>query len=93
MPRGPKPTHKVTLTAKEYAELKHIARLRTAPYAEVVRAKVIVTAYEHPDWTNQQIARAIGCTFRTVRKWRQRWRSKGSLVDSERPGGPRFFSL
>lgn len=93
MSRGPKPTHKITLSAKEHAELKHIARLRTAPYAEVVRAKVIVTAYEHPDWSNQQIARAIGCTFRTVRKWRHRWRSTGSLEDAERLGGPRFFSL
>ena len=93
MPRGPKPKYKIKLTAKGYEELKHISRLLKAPHAEVIRAKVIVTAYEHPDWTNHRISRTVGCTFRTVQKWRQRWRKEHSIENFERSGAPRFFSL
>jgi len=34
---------------KQYEELKHITRLLKAPYDEVIRAKIIVISYEHPD--------------------------------------------
>jgi len=74
-PRGPKPQRRIRLTAPEYKELKRISRLRTAPYAEVVRAKILLLAYEHPDWSNVAIAQAVGCTDRTVRKWRRRSRA------------------
>jgi transposase len=30
-------------------------------------------AFDHPEWTNQQIAKEVGCTDWTVRKWRRRW--------------------
>jgi Homeodomain-like domain len=73
--------------------LQRITRLRTAPHAEVVRAKILVLAYEHPDWTNTAIARAVGCTDRTVRKWRDRSRAGPALKEAPRPGGPRFFPL
>jgi hypothetical protein len=91
--RGPKPQHKVALTAPEYRELQRLARRRTASYAEVVRAKTLLLAYEHPDWSNAAIARAVGCTDRTVRKWRRRSRAGPALQDAPRPGGPRFFPL
>jgi len=89
--RGPKPRHKVALTAPEYRELKRVSRRRTAPYAEVLRAKILLFAYEHPDWSNAAIARAVGCTDWTVRKWRRRSRAGPGLQDAPRPGGPRFF--
>ena len=92
-PRGPKPQRRIRLTAPEYTELKRITRLRTAPYAEVVRAKILLLAYEHPDWTNTAIARAVGCTDRTVRKWRSRSRTGPALNEAPLPGGPRFFPL
>src|SRR4029453_7488722 len=91
--RGPKPQHTVALTAPEYRELQRLARRRTAFYAEVVRAKILLLAYEHPDWSNAAIARAVGCTDRTVRKWRRRSRAGPALQDAPRPGGPRFFPL
>jgi len=91
--RGPKPRHKVALTAPECRELKRLTRRRTAPYAEVVRAKILLLAYEHPDWSNAAIARAVGCTDRTVRKWRRRSRAGPALRDAPRPGGPRVFPL
>jgi hypothetical protein len=89
--RGPKPQRHIRLTAPEYTELKRISRRRTAPYAEVVRAKILLRAYEHPDWSNVAIARAVGCTDRTVRKWRSRSRAEPAYEKAPRPGGPRFF--
>ena len=91
--RGPRPRHRVRLTAPEYQELRRIARVRTAPYAEVVRAKILLLAYEHPDWSNAAIARAVGCADRTVRKWRKRSRAGPAVKEAPRPGGPRFFPL
>jgi hypothetical protein len=91
-PRGPKPQRRIRLTAPEYQVLKRITRRRTAPYAEVVRAKILLLAYEHPDWTNTAIARAVGCADRTVRKWRRRSRASPAVKDAPRSGGPRFFS-
>jgi len=38
-----------------------------------MRARIILTAYQHPEQSNQQIASASGTTDRTVRKWRGRW--------------------
>src|SRR5262249_37548338 len=40
--RGPKPRWKVALTAPEYRELQRLARRRTAPHAEVVRARILL---------------------------------------------------
>lgn len=91
--RGPKPRHKVALTAPEYKALKRLARLRIAPHAEVVRAKILLLAYEHPDWSNAPIARAVGCTDRTVRKWRRRSRAGPALKEAPGRGAPRFCPL
>ena len=79
----------MALTAPEYRELKHLARHRTAPHAEAVRAKILLFAYEHPDWSNAAIARAVDCPDWTVRQWR-RSRAGPALQDAPRPGGPRF---
>lgn len=94
MARGPKPAHPVRLTAEEYSRLQHISRLRKAPHGEVVRAKILVFAYEHPNWDNQTIARHVGCDVSTVRKWRGRSSREGpQLGEAFRPGQKRFFSL
>lgn len=94
MARGPKPTCEISLTSKAYAELKHLSRLREkASHCQVVRAKIILLAYEHPDWDNVSIARKVGCTDRTVRQWRHRWKEVASIKEAPRPGVPRFFSL
>lgn len=93
MVRGPKPKDRVCLPRKEHRLLKHLARQTTAPYAQVLRAKIVVAAHEHPDWTNAAIARHVGCATRTVRRWRRRWRRDHALSDAPRSGGPRFFFL
>ncbi len=51
MPRGPKPKVHVSLTSRPYEEHQQMARRLKAPHQEVVRAKILVAAYEHPDWT------------------------------------------
>jgi hypothetical protein len=91
--RGPKPPHRIRLDATEYATLRRLARRRTAPHAQVIRAKTLLLAYEHPEWSNATIAPAVGCTDRTVRRWRARARDGPRLGDAPRPGKPRFFSL
>ena len=94
MATGPKPRHAICLSAKEYAELKHLARLReTATHSQVVRAKIVLLAYEHPEWANVAIAHKVGCTDWAVRKWRRRWKAVASLKEAPRSGAPRFFSL
>lgn len=93
MGRGPKPQQRLTLTDQELQELRKTSRLRKAPYAEVIRAKILLLAFEQPDWTNVAIARRLGCTDREVRKWRSRWVESHSIGEAARPGAPRFFSL
>ena len=93
MARGPKPEHPVRLTGEEVTKLRHISRLRKAPYWEVLRAKILLLAYEHPDWDNVSIARKVGCDVSTVRKWRAASREGPRITEAPRTGGPRFFSL
>jgi len=48
--------------------------------------RIVLDAYEHPEWSNQQIAREVGSSDRQVRKWRRRW-----VADAPRLGAPRRF--
>jgi transposase len=89
---GPKPTHKIELDPQQLRQVKQTAHSHTAPYAQVVRAKIIELAVEHPDYTNQQIAFEVACSDRTVRKWRSRYKTTASLEDAPRSGAPRRFS-
>lgn len=89
---GPKPKYAIELTTEEEQTLGKLANARKVPHGEVVRAQILLTAYDHPEWSNQQIAQEVGCTDRTVRKWRRRWVDRGSIEDLPRPGRPRRFS-
>jgi transposase len=90
--RGPEPKYPIELTTEEEQELRKLANSRTAPYVKVIRARLLVTAHDHPEWSNQQIAQEAGCTRRSVRKWRRRWVETRSIEDLPRPGAPRRFS-
>lgn len=90
--RGPKPKYAIELTTEEEQELRKLANSHTAPYRKVIRARILLSAYDHPEWSNQQIAREAGCTDRTVRKWRKRWAETKSIEDLPRPGAPRRFA-
>ena len=90
--RGPKPTHQIQLSAQVAEQLRRLIRAHTTAQVLVVRAQIVVTAHEQPEWSNQQIARHVGTSDRMVRKWRQRWVETQSLADAPRSGAPRRFS-
>ena len=90
--RGPKPKYSIQLFDNEIIELRQLIHSRKASQGAVKRAQIIVAAHEHPEWSNQQIARAVGCSDRAVRTWRKRWVEHKNLEDLPRPGAPKRFS-
>jgi len=90
--RGPKPAYPIELSAEEAKHLQQLIRAHTTPQALAVRARIILSAHEHPEQSNQQIASVVGTTDRTVRAWRGRWVKTRSLADAPRSGAPRRFS-
>jgi len=90
--RGPKPQYPIELTSEEGQSLRRLVQSRKAPQGKVRRARIVLIAYDHPEWSNQQIAGVVGCTDWSVRKWRRRWVTLRSLEDLPRPGAPRRFS-
>lgn len=92
MSRGPEPKYPIHLTTEQEQSLRQMVKSRKAAQGQVLRARIILNGYDHPDWSNQQIAQVVGCTDRAVRKWRQRWSETQNLADLPRPGAPRRFS-
>jgi transposase-like protein len=90
--RGPKPKNPIELTSEEEQYLRQLVRARNSPQGKVVRARILLLVFDHPEWSNQRIAQEVGCTDWTVRKWRKRWVEKRSIEDLPRPGAPRRFS-
>ncbi len=90
--RGPKPKYPIKLSPQEEQELDHLIRARSTPQGQAERARILLAAHRHPEWSNQQIAQDVGCTDRCVRKWRARWTERQSLADLPRSGAPRRFS-
>src|SRR3979411_440988 len=90
--RGPKPAYPIALTVEEAQHLQHLIRAHSTPQTLAVRARIILSAHEHPEQSNQQIAAVVGTTDRTVRAWRGRWVKTHSLADAPRSGAPRRFS-
>jgi transposase len=91
--KGPKPKYEIQLLENEIIELRQIISARKSPQIKVMRARIVLDAHEHPEWSNQQIAAHARCTDRAVRKWRRRWNESKSLADLPRSGAPRRFSL
>lgn len=90
--RGPKPKYRIELTTEEAHRLRQLVNAHKTPQALALRARIVLLAHDHPDWSNQQIAQEVGCTDWTVRKWRRRWAQHHRLEDWPRPGAPRRFS-
>lgn len=91
MPRGPK-LQALELTASETAQLTAWSRRRKTARALAERARIILgSASGAPNLT---VAAALGITYQTVGKWRQRFlvsRLDG-LLDTPRPGAPRSIT-
>ena len=90
--RGPKPSYPISLTEAEVNRLQQQARAHKTGQSTAVRARIVLSAHAHPEWSNQQIAQGVGTTDRTVRKWRGRWIATHSIADAPRSGAPRHFS-
>jgi transposase len=90
--RGRKKTYIVELEATEEKQLRRVVACRKSPQGEVLRAKVILTCHEHPDWSDERVAVSVGCSTGMVRKWRERWVETHCLKEAPRSGRPREFS-
>jgi transposase len=90
--RGPRPAYPIELTAEEVEQLHQLVRAHKSPQVRVVRARIILQAFEYPASSNQQIAARVGTSDRQVRKWRKRWMLTHTLTDAPRSGAPRRFS-
>ncbi len=82
---------KIELTAKQREELERWARSYTAPYWQVVRAKVVLLAAN--GMANSEVAQQVGTSPQVVHRWRKRFCEQGleALKDRPRSGRPRVF--
>ena len=81
----------VLLSRAEREQLEAMARQYTAPYFEVVRAKLVLLAAE--GFENKEIGERLGLPRQIVSKWRKRFcdhRISG-LFDQPRSGRPARF--
>ncbi len=88
---GPRRQYAIELTEPQVAALTHLSVSYTAPFAHVQRARLLLLAHHHPDWTNHRIAQTVGCCVDTVRVWRQRWQQEPTFTDRPRVGAPQTF--
>jgi len=90
MPR--RSPYQIVLTAREKKQLQKQAGQYTAPYRDVVRAKVILLAAQ--GYENKEIEKRVDMPREIVSKWRKRFFEKRLAGLDERPrsGRPRVFS-
>jgi len=83
--------YRIEPTDEQRAVLEKRARTHTAPYWEVLRAKIVLLASEALE--NKEIARRLYTTPQTVCKWRKRFYEGGlpGLEDRPRSGRPPSF--
>ena len=89
---GGRSRFQISLRASERRALKRAARSQAVPHRQVVRARIVLDAAA--GLPNALIARRVGVTPNTVRKWRKRFCTHGyaGLRDRPRPGRPRVFA-
>jgi transposase len=81
----------IALSDADRAVLEERARAYTAPFAEVVRAKIVLLAAAGEQ--NTAIAQRLDVNVDVVSRWRRRFFEKGldGLKDRKRSGRPRSF--
>jgi transposase len=82
----------IVLAACDRPRLKHLERSQTAPWRQVLRAKIVLLAAR--GMPNARIAAWLGITVDTARKWRGRFATHGlaGLADRPRAGRPSRFT-
>ena|SRR6266487_387761 len=86
------PLSSLQLPPTEVKPLLQLIQAHRTPQAMVRRARIVLAAHAHPDWSSQQLAQLLELKARLVRKWRRRWQETHSLQDAPRSGPPRRFS-
>ena len=82
----------IVLAAGDRHRLKRLERSQTAPWRQVLRAKIVLLAARPTP--NATIAARLGITVDTARKWRGRFAAHGmaGLADQPRAGQPPCFT-
>ena len=81
----------VTLTVGQKTELEALSRRLSAPYRQVLRARIVLAAAAGE--SNASTARRLAVCEDTVRRWRRRFCRSGieGLTDRPRSGRPRVY--
>lgn len=88
----PAPHYQPQFTEEQLAEARKVGHAGSAPFQEVIRARIALAVHARPAVSHTEIAAEVGCDAETVYKWRKRWCRKGwSLKDAPRPGRRRVF--
>ena len=76
------------------SDLQTLARAQCTPQALALRTRIVLRATDSDTPTNVQIGRDLGCSHRTVGKWRRRYHDLGfsGLQDAPRSGRPRTIA-
>jgi transposase len=82
----------VSLTSDETKQFLQLTQAHRTPQALAQRARIVLAAHAHPNWSSNQLAQLLKLNARLIRKWRQRWQETHSLKDLPRSGAPRRFS-
>jgi len=92
MRRPGRPTVPIVLTQGQERQLEAVARSRSLPHSQVIRARIVLMAAK--GMTNTQIAPEVGLSIGMVGIWRRRFLTQGleGLQDEPRPGRPRSVS-
>jgi transposase len=79
---------RICVESEDRRELERLVRSRTAERRMVERARIVLAAADGRSAVS--IAREVGCSLPTVKKWRRRYESEGlaGLHDAPRPGRP-----
>jgi transposase len=89
--RGPRPVE-ITLSDAERGQLERWARRRKSAQGLALRSRIVLGCAEGEN--NTRLARRLGVSVPTVRKWRGRFASDrlDGLIDEPRSGRPRTVS-
>jgi transposase len=82
---------RIIVSQNARTELHALTRAHSTPQSLALRARIVLRAAEADTPTNMHIGRQLGCSPRTVGKWRRRYHDQGvsGLHDAVRSGRPR----
>src|SRR5688500_7827555 len=91
MPRGPAAVA-IELSEQERAALQRLARRRRSAAGLAQRCRIVLECARGQ--TTTAVAKRVGVSVPTVRRWRGRYAERGldGLLDEPRPGQPRKIS-